>query len=216
MTRWVWTGLGLVVALVILAGARSLITSTGSRAGRTELERPGDFGQVPDFALTDSEGQAVTRKDLLGDYWLADFIFTRCNGVCPILTSRMTALTRELDRVRFVSFTVDPGHDTPEVLARFAAAVPDAARERWLFLTGPQAEIERVVLKGFRLSMATAQEGEAGAEGGDLITHSDRFALVDPEGTIRGYYRGTEEESIARLREDVTQLMRGREARRDR
>lgn len=204
MTRWIWGGLSLVVALVIVAGGWSLLTARVSLdEGRTALERPGDFGAVPDFSLTDSHGRTVTLADLKGEFWIADFIFTRCNGLCPLLTSRMAALSRQIEGVRFVSISVDPEHDTPEVLARFAAANAGAAGDRWIFVTGPPADIERLVMQGFRLSMAAQ---EPGAAGGDPITHSDRFALVGPEGTIRGYYRGTEDDSMDRLREDLARL----------
>ena len=169
------------------------------------LEESRDYGAVPDFTLTERDGRRVGLGDLRGRFWVADFIFTRCNGICPILTQRMASLARRLpdDDIRFVSFSVDPSWDTPAVLAGYAAA-SGAEADRWLFLTGPRDEIYRVVGEGFHLSVA--ERAPEAADDGELITHSDRFVLVDPGGTIRGYYHGADEEAAERLIEDLRRL----------
>ena len=209
-----WTCLGGVLAFVVASGAWSLLRGAGtvessvSPGALTGLE---DYGGVPDFALTERSGQPVTRRDLDGRIWVADFIFTRCTGMCPILTSRMASLRALLDRhadaseVRLVSFSVDPGWDTPEVLSRYAAG-RGADAGRWLFLTGDRETMHRLIGDGFRLSVAEAPEGTAAD--GELITHSDRLVLVDRKGRIRGYYHGTEEDSAERLVEDISRLLR--------
>lgn len=205
MSRAVWVGLSAVLGLVVVAGAWSLLA--GGAIPPTVLEGTDDFGPVPHFDLLDRTGAAVTLDDLAGDWWVADFIFTRCTGVCPLLTTRMAALTRRIGPdVRLVSFSVDPDHDTPDVLARYAARVgqPAADAHRWLFLTGPRPEMYRLIGEGFRLNVAAAAPGAA-AEG-ELITHSDRFVLVDPEGRIRGYYHGTDEASVDRMVRDLESL----------
>lgn len=169
------------------------------------LEETRDYGAVPDFTLVERDGSRVGLADLEGRYWVADFIFTRCNGICPILTKRMASLARKLpdDDIRFVSFSVDPSFDTPEVLESYAAA-SGVETARWLFLTGPREQIHRLVGEGFRLNVA--ERSPEAADDGELITHSDRFVLVDPTGTIRGYYHGTDEESVERLVEDLRRL----------
>ena len=202
-----WSSLALVLAVVLGAGASSLMRREVTAA--SVLERPGEYGQVLDFTLTERSGRTVTSADLEGDWWVADFIFTRCTGVCPILTSRMSHLAQTIDDVRFVSFSVDPTWDTPEVLRDYAAgAVPNEAASRWLFLTGPRETIHRVVGEGFKLAVAELSPDEVAA-GGELITHSDRMVLVDPWGTIRGYYRGTEQESVERLAHDLARMRAG-------
>ena len=81
-----------------------------------------DYGTVPAFSFIDQERHSIRREDFEGSVWVADFIFTRCAGQCPLMSSRMAALQRSLsalghDSVRFVSFSVDPSYDTPERLA---------------------------------------------------------------------------------------------------
>jgi cytochrome oxidase Cu insertion factor (SCO1/SenC/PrrC family) len=201
----VWGGLLAVLALAVGAGALSL---TRHQSAATVLETPGDYGTVPDFALTERSGRTLTRADLEGSYWVADFIFTRCRGICPLLTARMAGLAKRLpDDVRLVSFSVDPAHDTPEVLRHYADGVSarGADPDRWLFVTGERDALHDLISDGFRLNVAERPEGDAAADG-ELITHSDRFVLVGPRGRIRGYYHGTEEESAARLARDIARL----------
>jgi len=104
---------------------------------------------------------------------------------------------------RFVSFSVDPTHDTPEVLREYAGRFsPDAG---WLFVTGERDALYRLIGQGFRLSVAERTPGE-GEDSGELITHSDRFVLVDAAGNIRGYYHGIEPESVPALLRDLSAL----------
>jgi len=199
----VWSGIVLVLAVVVAWGAWSL---TGSPAPRTALQQRGDYGVVPDFSLTERSGRTVTSRDLAGRFWVADFVFTRCTGVCPLLTARMSSLVHALRSerdMRFVSFSVDPEYDTPEVLSRYAAA-QGADDERWLFVTGRHEALYRLIGEGFKLSVASQEPGQPQA--GELITHSDRFVLVDPQGRIRGYYHGDDEETIGRLADDLAAL----------
>jgi cytochrome oxidase Cu insertion factor (SCO1/SenC/PrrC family) len=121
---------------------------------RTENDLP-RLWAVPDFALIERSGQAVTRADLLGKVWITSVIFTRCVNECPVISNHMAqlqeALAHEPD-VRLVSITVDPAYDTPEVLARYAQSFA-AQPQRWFFLTGDQASIYRLVREGFRLGL---------------------------------------------------------------
>ena len=211
----IWGALVVVLAVVVVSGIVALMRSPAPTEV-IDLSVPGDYGEIPAFSLIDRSGRAVTRDDLIGRFWVADFIFTRCTGICPILTARMAALGSALaakpggDLVRLVSFSVDPTYDTPEVLRTHAenttAAVPP---ERWLFLTGAPDQLHRLVRDGFHLSVAerAPEPGAVLGGGGDLITHSDRFVLVDPTGKIRGYYHGTEAESIEKLTVDLVRLM---------
>ena len=160
------------------------------------------FGQVPEFALRDQAGRPVTRASLSGSVWVADFIFTRCAGQCPLMSARMQELQQAfagMPRVRLVSFSVDPAHDDPQTLAAYARRY-GATEDRWAFLTGAQDAVWRLSREGFRLGV-----GEEGSEA-EPITHSTRFALVDPSGMIRGYYEASEPGALRRLQEDVRQL----------
>jgi cytochrome oxidase Cu insertion factor (SCO1/SenC/PrrC family) len=156
---------------------------------------------LPDFSLTDQTGKAVTLHDLSGKVWVADFIFTNCGGTCPLMTGKMRKLQEALPpEIHLVSFTVDPGRDTPKVLAAYAGQ-NGANHDRWLFLTGDKQALYDVCVKGFKLPLD--------AEGGTLaepIAHSTRFVLVDKKGEIRGYYDGTEEDELKRLASDAKKL----------
>ncbi|MBI4354701.1 MAG: SCO family protein [Candidatus Omnitrophica bacterium] len=163
-----------------------------------------DYGRVPPFALTNQKGEPVALDALLGHVWIADFIFTRCAGQCPMLTKEMSQLAHAFQSdpsVQFVSFTVDPRYDTPEVLSRYVAA-SGVSSDRWIFLTGEEEAIQRLSQEGFRLAM--------GAEGPpeEPITHSSRLVLVDRDGAIRGYYEAADARDLAQLRRDAQRLLR--------
>ena len=160
-------------------------------------------GRVPDFTLTDEGGRTVTRASLAGSVWIADFIFTRCAGQCPLMSSQMAVLQRTFERlpgVRLVSFTVDPEHDTPPVLAAYAARY-GAAQGRWRFLTGSREAVWRLAREGFRLGV-----GDGGSTQ-EPITHSVRLILVDQAGDIRGTYDATDAAAVQRLRANVRRLL---------
>lgn len=192
-----WGLLGAVLVLLAILAARS----RGTRA-----DPPPVVASLPGFLLTDQDGHEVRLEDLLGRPWVADFIFTRCPGPCPLMTRRMAELGGRLPAgVRRVSFTVDPGYDTPEVLAAYARE--HGAGEDWLFLTGPREAIWDLSVTGFKLGVGEA-EGLIQAEG--PILHSTRFVLVDAEGAIRGYYDAFEEQEVERLLREVRAVERGR------
>ena len=149
------------------------------------------LGDVPAFELTDQLGRTFSStSSLSGHVWVADFVFTNCEGPCPRMSSHMHALQSKTDAaIRLVSFTVDPKRDTPEVLNEYSKKFGvDIAR--WSFLTGPVPTLNALDEKAFKLGTI-----------GDEIEHSTRFALVDKKGHIRGYYGlsdGNPEDKIAK------------------
>jgi protein SCO1/2 len=171
---------------------------------------PPVLGAVPDFSLTERSGRTVRRADLAGQPWVADFIFTRCTGMCPALSTQMREVRRRAGEAglaaRFVSLSVDPTHDTPAVLAEYARRF--GAGDDWLFLTGPRDALYALIGAGFKLRVAE-RSAEAVAQGGELIAHSDRFVLVDGEGRIRGYYHGTDATMPDLLLRDLAALDAG-------
>jgi cytochrome oxidase Cu insertion factor (SCO1/SenC/PrrC family) len=195
----------LVVLIVMAAGVWSLRNGTGRKSEDLPV-----LGKLPDFSLIERSGRPLTRSDLAGKVWVANFIFTSCAGVCPLLSSRMATLRQSLagidPPVLSVSMSVDPTRDSPEVLRGYAERYK-ADPDDWLFVTGPPAEIRRLIGEGFLLSIAERSAEEAG-DTGELITHSDRFVLVDEDSQIRGYYRGAESDELARLTEDIRRLTR--------
>jgi len=164
------------------------------------------LGAVPSFMLVERSGRAVSAADLAGHVWVADFVFTHCPTFCPLLTERMAGLQKALapaaDPVRLVSFSVDPVHDTPEVLLDYARRA--GAGDGWLFVTGPREALAALLRDGFKV--AWADDGPPASP----ITHSDRFVLVDRALRIRGYYHGTQPDDVARLARDALALGAGK------
>jgi protein SCO1/2 len=188
-----------VAALALLAFASAAACSRPHPAA--DLPR---LFTLPAFTLVERSGQPATLAGLRGRPWIADFIFTRCAGVCPAMTARMAALRSRVagTPVRFVTFTVDPGTDTPEVLARYAAAA--GADRDWWFVTGPVKDLHALSTEGFKLA---AMENAAGAETADgPFLHSSKFVLVDAEGVIRGYYDSEDPAALQRLETDARRL----------
>lgn len=195
MRRPNWTSLA---AVAIMASSLTFAVIL-NRA--TEDPAPG-FGSVPDFELVERGGRTVTRADFDGRVWVADFIFTRCAGTCPMMTYQMGQLNDALPgEVGLVSFTVDPAHDTPETLTRYAVQ-HDVEGDRWLFLTGARDALYRLAREGFHLAV-----DDTVGTAWEPITHSSRFALIDADGVIRNYYDGTSLETVARIVADVDALL---------
>jgi len=152
--------------------------------------------RAPDFRLVDRTGKTVTRRDLVGEVWIAEFIFTRCQASCPRMYSAMDALRRRLPGVRFVSFTVDPDHDTPQHLAEWTPKM-GVAVDGWYWLSGaPRDEMQRIAHGFNRPGTSTAEE----------IVHSERFFLIDRYGRFRESYPVINSLTLARDEEVLRQV----------
>jgi len=166
-------------------------------------------GQVPEFSLTERSGKKIGLAALRGKIWIADFIYTSCTDTCPLQSAAMAKLQEQWSGkpdLRLVSITVDPARDTPKVLAGYADKFK-ADTDRWLFLTGEKEQIAQLIQAGFHLSAAPLTEGDTQA---NVILHSPRFVLVDPEAQIRGYYDSRDGEALKRLKADVANLLSGK------
>jgi protein SCO1/2 len=189
----------LVVLLLAVVAAGAWLLMRRPSAG-PDLPR---LGASPAFTLVSEQGKTTTQDDLAGKIWIADFIFTRCGGSCPILSAKMVALSermRDVPEIRFVSFGVDPEHDTPEVLAEYGRTL-GADPARWTFLRGERPVIRALIKDGFKLAIE-----DGAADSVEPILHSTRFVLVDGEGTIRGYYDGMEQPPVDQLDKDARAL----------
>jgi protein SCO1 len=190
----------------ILAAVGAALVAAGLLAGlvaaRTRgAAEPPRMGTLPDFHLVERSGRALSGNDLRGHPWIADFIFTQCGGACPAMTARLARLRREVPSdVAFVSFTVDPAHDTPEVLARYARAFH--ADQSWLFATGTQKDLYDLSTQGFKLAAMELPPGDRSGGDGPFL-HSSKLSLVDADGVIRGYYDSTDEEALRALVADA-------------
>ena len=156
-----------------------------------------DYGAFPDFKLVDQTGKAWTPSDLQQTPWIASFIFTRCQGQCPIISSQMQQLGRTLGTARLVSFSVDPEFDKPEVLKVYAERF-EADPKLWTFLTGEREGVERVT-RGLKMN---------GID--DPAFHSASLVLVDSKDRVRGYYDANDAERVKDLKQDWRRLGRRR------
>ncbi|HEX4794377.1 MAG TPA: SCO family protein, partial [Humisphaera sp.] len=157
------------------------------------------------YALTDQDGKPFSDAALRGKPYVCDFVFTTCGSVCPIMSSKMATLQNRMPAsVSFVSFSVDPTHDTPPVLKDYAHRY-GADESRWHFLTGT-AEQMAAVAKKMNITAVPATKD-------DPIMHSDRFLLIDGDGNVRGVYDSKDEQSMQKLVDDAAFLSRSRGAR---
>jgi len=153
------------------------------------------LGEIPQFELTDQKGATFTRASLDGHVWVADFIFTNCEGPCPRMSSRMHQLQGVTPTdVKLVSFTVDPERDSPAALIEYGRKF-SADNARWSFLTGSPETLNHLDRDAFKL-------GSIGAG----LDHSTRFVLIDKKGRVRGYYGLGENDPVGHLAKDAARL----------
>ncbi|MGD8316239.1 MAG: SCO family protein [Myxococcales bacterium] len=160
--------------------------------------------QLPEFALVDQDSQEFHREDLAGNLWVADFVFTHCASSCPRLTAHLKGLQTRVSDVpstHFLSVTVDPRNDTPEVLKAYMTK-NELDESNWRFVTGKEDAIRSLVVDGFKVGLG---DGESEAAGADELMHSNYFALVDGKAQVRGYYRANND-GIADLERDLRAL----------
>ncbi len=172
------------IAVFALSTAFAWPTDASCHETRDE-QRLSKIGPAPEFTLTDQNGKRIALKELRGKVLAITFIFASCADTCPLLTARMAALQDRLGadfgpRVFFVSITVDPERDTPEVLKRYAEA-HRANPAGWAFLTGTPAEI-REVAKHYGIFYKKTPRGD--------VDHTFLTSLVDQSGTLRVQYMG--------------------------
>lgn len=160
--------------------------------------------RVPDASLVADSGKPMRLSEMSGYVTVYDFIFTSCAGTCPVMNATMRRLAERIDKdskVRFVSISVDPDRDTPEVLRQYASRIRND--ERWLFATGARDEIVRLSVEGFKLAA-----GGPPQPGAEPILHSTKFAVADRDGWIREYYGGTDPDAVEHLVATVKQLLK--------
>ena len=210
-TRYLLLGLAVIGLGIVLGTALWFRLGPNTLVGRGSVNSTdglNQYGSVPDFSLTERNGNTVSLGQLRGKIWIADFIYTTCTDTCPLQTAMMAKLQEEYagkTDVQLVSITVDPERDTPQVLAQYADK-HQANAARWYFLTGQRDRVMRLIQQGFHLAVMVAP-GDADTIG--TIPHSPRFVLVDKEARIRGYYDSRELEAFVRLKNDIDTLVKG-------
>ena len=194
---------GILLLAIVGVGVAKLVLPR-HRAGSPDATELRDLFPAAQFSLTDQEGRTIRTNDLQGSPWVADFIFTSCGGTCPVMSHKMAQLQQDTPpAVKFVSFTVDPEHDTPQVLREYATPLK-ADPSRWHFLTGTPREMADVAY-GMKISVRPASDNKI--EG---ILHSTHFLLVNGSGMVVGIYDSTSDESMKQLVADATRLAGGK------
>jgi cytochrome oxidase Cu insertion factor (SCO1/SenC/PrrC family) len=182
LPRTLWLGLGLLLGFLGLAYLLSV----------AELKQQHTLpviGTVAAFTLTNQDGQAVTLADLTNQVWVADIIFTRCAGPCPVITGHMKSLQDKLSqtsRARLVTLTTDPDFDTPAMMKKYGDHF-GADFNDWLFLTGAKNEIGALATGSLKLSAVPVPPAER-SNPARLFIHSTIFVLVDRHARLRGSF----------------------------
>jgi cytochrome oxidase Cu insertion factor (SCO1/SenC/PrrC family) len=189
------------------ATSSSAETGTGANAPAPALgaapKPPPVLFPVSDFSLTDQDGEVFHVANLRGRVWIANFMFTRCTATCPAQAAKLVEIDArshrwpDWARIHLVSITVDPEYDTSERMKEYADSLK-ADHAQWKFLSGPRSEVFRISKDVFKLPVAEASETAA-----TPITHSSRFALVDGESQIRGFYDALDPAEFAKLMHDL-------------
>jgi len=149
------------------------------------------YGAVTNFSLSDQDGKMVSQDDWRGQIRVVDLIFTRCLGPCPLVSATMKRLQESLpanSSVRLVTLTSDPDYDTPDVLKKYGEKL-GARPGGWTFLTGTKETMRRLAMEQLKLSMVDKPPSERETPV-DLVIHSTRLVLLDPQERIRGYFDG--------------------------
>jgi len=155
--------------------------------------------KIADFELINQNGKTITHQEYQNKIYVADFFFTRCATICPIMTTNMAELQRHFEhdnRVMFLSHSVTPVMDSVPILKQYALdkGVIDG---KWHITTGDKKHIYKLARKSY---FAVLEEGDGGDQ--DFI-HTEQFILVDSKRRIRGFYNGTDKEDIERIKKDI-------------
>lgn len=188
------------VMLVLILTLSSILAACGSYKFEPEMNI-----EVQDFSVTNQNNKKVSLNDLKGKPWLAMFIFTNCNTICPPMTYNMTEVQKALkdkglEDYQIVAFSVDPEVDKPEVLTNYLKtySVPDASK--WQLLTGyEQKYIEQFARKSFNSFVKNDPNS-------DQVVHMSRYYLVDADGMVVKDYDGTTDVPVETIVADMKAL----------
>ena len=160
------------------------------------------YHHIADFSLTNQNGKTITQDDYKDKIYVADFFFTTCQTICPIMTKNMHEVQKKIiadNEVMLLSHTVTPDIDTVAQLKRYAIEKGVNA-SKWNLVTGDKKQIYELARKSY---LAVKDDGDGGPF--DMI-HTENFMLIDKSRQIRGFYDGTNLEEINRLLEDIKTL----------
>ena len=160
------------------------------------------YHTIPDFKFVNQEGDTVTAQNFKDKIYVADFFFTTCPTICPVMKKQLKKVYEKIqgqNDIAILSHTIDPEHDTPAVLKEYAQDL-GVKGTQWMFVTGNREKIYEIGEKQY-LVVAGA---DSTAPGGYI--HSGAFVLIDKEKRVRGMYNGTDDEATKRLMVDIERL----------
>ena len=203
----------IIIAFVILIFGIWALPKIMGKFSKKELVK---FEKVPDFEFVNQNGKVINNKDFEGKVFLVEFFFTTCPTICPKMNANMVKIQNEFygnPDFGIASFSIDPEHDTPQVLKAYAKE-KGATLKNWHFMTGEKEKIYDLSNKGFKLYAGVNKDVEGGFE------HSGLFALIDKKGFIRSriikngenenpikFYDGLDAKQIEWLKEDIKYLL---------
>ena len=194
------TGMVAVVALRVWTTNHPQNSQADAATLAADTSLPVIAINAPAFDLTDQLGRSVTAASLQGHPWIADFIFTQCASTCPLMSTHFSKLQSEIPTsVKFISFSVDPDHDTPAALLAYAAQYK-ADNDRWRFLTGKRDAVFAAI-DAMKVTVIPA-------DANNPIRHDVHFILFDEQGRVRGLYDSRIPDNIDQLVKDATTLAR--------
>ncbi len=162
------------------------------------------YHTIGSFYFTSHTGEAITNETVKGRIYVADFFFTHCPSICPIMTQNLKTFhenTKDIDELIILSHTIDPERDSIARLNEYINFNEINTRDNWFFLRGSQAYTYDIGKDEYLINA----DVDRGAEGGFL--HSEHFVLIDREGHIRGMYEGTDTAEVNRLEKDIRLLI---------
>lgn len=162
------------------------------------------YPTIPSFTYRNQHGDKVKASDMKGKVWVTDFFFSTCPTICPIMTTqmkRLNTMTADInEHIQYLSFSINPNHDQPEVLTKYIEHHGIEATN-WNFLTGNEAETHALGVDYFLVHAASDENSPGG------YAHSPAFVLVDQEGYVRGVYIGTDTKEVDKLEKDLRKLL---------
>lgn len=172
-----------------------------------EISKKGLGHRIGQFEFLNQNRELITLDDVKGKVFVAEYFFTTCLTICPIMNEEMKRIQERFkgnENVKLLSFTVDPEIDTVEQMKSYAVE-HNAVDGQWHFLTGEKEDLYSLARNSFFV-LKPAEARNLGDAGSDFI-HTNNFVLVDQELQIRGYYDGTSTEEVDQLMEDILILL---------
>lgn len=199
---------------LLLSSTVACKTSTENEATNPELPILGErfvddnqdtvYHTIAEFSFVNQVGDTIRNADVAGKVYVADFFFTTCPTICPVMKKEMLRVHEKFNsnsNFKILSHSIDPTHDTQEVLKDYAEKLGITDATTWNFLTGDQEKIFEIGQTSY-LTTAMADQMEPGG-----FLHSGAFLLIDQQGRIRGVYDGTKSEQVDRLINDIPKIL---------